>query len=157
MCCSWIPLRSDQPIQRTIEHTTAVESEEIMASGDAQRVWFPEMLDELEHAWATGLCWDELVVFCHRMTDKGNAIRAWRGISKPLFRCPKCGVVARSDTKVSIRSALFALQKIGAVTETERKALDKSWRDFRKEKRLDPYGRAELPPHTEESESHSCH
>lgn len=59
-----------------------------------------------------------------------------------MFRCPKCGAVSRSDTAaVSIRSALFALIKIGAVTETEHKALDKRWRKYKTENRLDAYGR----------------
>jgi len=49
-----------------------------------------------------------------------------------LTRCPRCGAKSRSDISgVSIRSALFALKKIGVVTEAEHEALDKSWRKYK--------------------------
>ena len=85
-------------------------------------------------------------------------IRESRGIKPPLTRCPGCGAVSRSDISgVSIRSAIFALKKIGAVTEAEHKALDKSWRKYKTRNRLDAYGRrAEPPQNTEGDESDSC-
>jgi hypothetical protein len=29
-----------------------------MASGDAQRVWFPEMIEELTSAWSASTTWE---------------------------------------------------------------------------------------------------
>jgi len=129
-----------------------------MPSGDAQRVWFPEMLDELERTWSASVSWEELADFCHRMTEKRKNIRASSGIKPPLTRCSKCGAVSRSEVSgVSIRSALFALKKTGAVTEAELKALDKSWRKHKTRNRLDAYGRkAEPPQETRGDESDSC-
>ena len=129
-----------------------------MASGDAQRVWFPEMLDELERTWSATVSWEELADFCHRMTEKRKDIRQSGAIEPPLTRCPRCGAVSRSDVSgVSIRSALFALKKIGAVTEAEHKALDKSWRKYKTRNRLDAYGRKARPPQKPEGdESDSC-
>jgi hypothetical protein len=114
-----------------------------MASGDAQRVWFPEMLDELERKWSSAsVSWEELADFCQVLTQKRKGIRESRGIELPLTRCPRCGAISRSDVSgVSIRSALFALKKSGAVTEAEHEALDKSWRRFKTRNRLDAYGR----------------
>ena len=129
-----------------------------MASGDAHRVWFPEMLEELGSTWSASMTWEELADFCHRMTEKRKDIRESRGIEPPLTRCPRCGAVSRSDTSaVSIRSALFALKKVGAVTEAEYKALDKSWRKYKTRNRLDAYGRKAGPPRNPEGdESDSC-
>ena len=129
-----------------------------MASGDSQRVWFPEMLGELERTWSASVSWEELADFCHRMTEKRKDIRESRGIEPPLTRCPTCGAVSRSDVSgISIRSALFSLKKIGAVTEVEHNALDKSWREYKTRNRLDVYGRkAEPPQNTEGDKSDSC-
>lgn len=129
-----------------------------MASGDAQRVWFPEMLDELERAWSASVSWEELSHFCQRMTEKRKRIRESRGIEPPMIRCARCGVASRSDISgVSIRSALFALKKIGAVTEAEHKVLDKSWRKYKAKNQLDAFGRKAGPPRdTESGELDAC-
>jgi len=129
-----------------------------MPAGDAQRVWFPEMLDELLHLWSASASWEELADFCHGMTEKRKEICESRGIKSPLFRCWTCGVVARSAIpEVSIRSALFALKKMGAITEAERKALDKSWKNHKKSNGLDPYGRRlESSENAKSNESDPC-
>lgn len=114
-----------------------------MPAGDAQRVWFPEMLEELQHMWSSSPSWDELAEFCQRMAEKRKQICESRGIKSPRFRCPTCGAEARArDPEVSIRSAFFALKKIGVITEVERKGFDKSWNNHKKNNRLDPYGRS---------------
>ena len=45
-----------------------MEGLDLMPSDDAQRVWFPEMLEELKTAWLSSMSWDELSDFCARMT-----------------------------------------------------------------------------------------
>ncbi len=129
-----------------------------MAAGDAQRVWFPEMLDELERTWSASVSWEELADFCYRMIEKRKALRESRGIKPPLTRCRRCGAESRVDISgVSIRSALFALEKIAAVTEAERKALEKSWRKYKTRNQLDPYGQRSAQPHnTVGNDSDSC-
>ncbi len=75
-----------------------------MPSGDAQRVWFPQMIEELETSWSKTMPWEDLADFCARMTEKQKQIRRERGIQHPKTRCPKCGKASRSDTSgVSIR------------------------------------------------------
>ncbi len=56
-----------------------------MASGDAQRVWFPEMLEELRRMWSQAMAWDDLAKFCQRMTKKRKSIREAKG---PLSKIP---------------------------------------------------------------------
>ncbi len=113
-----------------------------MPSGDAQRAWFPEMLEELKTSWSRTLFWEELADFCALMTERRSHIRRERGIRPPQARCPKCGKVPRADIAgVSIRSALFALRNNGIITDDEFKRLDKSWMKHKQRNDLDAYGR----------------
>jgi len=68
-----------------------------MPSGDAQRVCFPERLEELKTSWSETMSWDELADFCARMTEIRMQIREEPGIQSPKTRCPRCGKVSRSD------------------------------------------------------------
>ena len=127
-----------------------------MAAGDAHRVWFPEMLDELEQSWPDSMTWEELAQFCERMSEMRRRIRESRGINPVSFRCPKCGEESRSNEgDVSIRSALYALRKTGIVAEAEFQALDKQWRHYRKMRGLDAYGN-EVEHVKQREASHTC-
>lgn len=112
-----------------------------MPPGDAQRVWFPAMLEALRSTWSSSMGWDEAIAFCARMTELRREIRQARGLRPPHMRCSHCGSEARSDIKgVSVRSALFALRKEGIVSEAERRELDRSWKRYRAEHGLDHLG-----------------
>ncbi len=41
-----------------------------MPAGDAQRAWFPEMLEDLKSYWSTDWSWKGFSVFCEVMTEK---------------------------------------------------------------------------------------
>lgn len=110
-----------------------------MASGDAQRAWFPEMLEDLRSQWSSDMSWDEIAAFCRCMTEKRQTIRESRGIKPPRRSCRKCGG-RMGLPPISIRSALFALRKTGAVDEAAFKKLDREWKRHRKANGLDAYG-----------------
>ncbi len=113
-----------------------------MASGDPLRVWFPEMLDALASTWSPSMSWEELADFCRVMTGRRAAIRAARGIEAPRFWCDRCEKVSRHDIAgVTIRSALFALKKVGKLDADQLAALDRAWRKYRAAHRLDSLGR----------------
>lgn len=113
-----------------------------MPAGDAQRVWFPEMLSELRRVWSVHMSWDDLAALCARVTEMRSEIRRTRGILPPLTRCRACGRASRSDIPgVSVRSALFALASEGLVTDAELRRLDHDWKKHRAALRLDRYGR----------------
>ena len=113
-----------------------------MPAGDAQRVWFPEMIEDLKRSWSKAMNWRELADFCELMTQKRDQICQERGIQPPKTRCSKCGELSRSAiSDVSIRSALFALKNNGVITDAEFKALGKSWLKYKAKCGLDPYGR----------------
>ncbi len=116
-----------------------------MPAGDAQRVWFPEMLEELKASWSKTMSWDDLADFCARMTETRKQIRYERGIRPPKTRCSRCGKVSRSDISgVSIRSALFALKNNGVITDDEFKEIDKSWMKHKKKNDLDAHGQKSI-------------
>ena len=133
-----------------------------MPAGDAQRVWFPEMLEELKASWSEAMSWDELADFCARMTKMRKQIREERGIQPPKMRCNRCGgaMLPLSDVSgISIRSALFALRNNGVITNDELKKLDKSWMKHKKKKGLDAHGRPPAPTRQEETSgtNTNCH
>ena len=112
-----------------------------MAAGDAQRVWFPEMIEKIKSQWSSSMTWEDLIEFCRMITKKRKQLRESRGIKPPRYKCPQCGSVSQEDIHaVSIRSALFVLRKNGVVSEDEFKALDKKWEKYGKENDLDAYG-----------------
>ena len=47
-----------------------------MPAGDAQRAWFPEMLEDLKSHWSSDMTWEELAVFCRDMTEKRQRIKS---------------------------------------------------------------------------------
>ena len=110
-----------------------------MASGDAQRAWFPELLDDLKSYWSNDITWEELAVFCRYMTEKRQKIKEARGIRLPRMTCRKCGG-RMVLPPISIRSALFALRKAEVIDESEFRKLDREWAKHRKANGLDAYG-----------------
>ena len=139
------PLAAARRIRRARVAATLHEGDERetgMATGDAGRVWFAEMLQELASTWSPSMTWEELADFCQRMTGTRRALRAERGILPPMTRCRRCGKVSRSDIQgVSIRSALFALKRMDRLGEEDFKALDKRWKRHKERHGLDPFGR----------------
>lgn len=109
-----------------------------MASGDVQRAWFPEMLADLKQRWLSHeMTWDELAVFCREMTEQRQEIKEAGNIKKSWGTCNTCGGKL-SLGPISIRSALFALRKTGAIDHDRFKSLDRDWAKYRKMNGLQP-------------------
>ncbi len=64
-----------------------------VAAGDAQRVWFPEMIERLRVRWHRGMPCDALIVLRDELNAQLQRIRSERGIHPPIFKCPCCGHV----------------------------------------------------------------
>ena len=113
-----------------------------MAAGDAQRVWYPEMLGDLKTHWTLGMPWDDVIAFCQRMTIMRRELAVQKDIKPPMITCRKCGTRSRAAyPTVSVRSLIFALQKIGVVSAEEFKEMDRDWKRHQREDNLDGYGR----------------
>lgn len=112
-----------------------------MPSGDAQRAWFPEMLEELEKKWNPAMSWDECANLCKAMTRRRTAIRKKRKITGPRMRCKNCGGVHdMTPPPVSIRSVLFALKTLDLLDDEQFGLKDKDWKMHQRKHHLDSEG-----------------
>ena len=112
-----------------------------MPSGDAQRAWFPEMLEELKEKWSPAMSWDECVNLCKAMTRRRTAIRKKRRITGPRMRCKNCGGVHdMPPPPVGIRSLLFALKRLDLLDDEQFELKDKEWKRHQRKHRLDSEG-----------------
>jgi hypothetical protein len=118
-----------------------------MPSGDSTRVWFPEMLDELQKQWSKTLSWEECGLLCDRMTDARTKLKLAKGLKGPMMHCRHCNAVHEMRlAPITIRSLLFALRNQGVLSDPELTQLDSAWRRYRAKHRLDGCGkRREVP------------
>ena len=113
-----------------------------MAVGDAQRAWFPEMMTKLKETWNPQMSWEECADFCKKMNVFRESIWEDRKIKPARTWCSNCQEYHDSrPPEISIRSMLFALKKLNVIDDNELKALDKSWRKYRKASNPDAYGK----------------
>ena len=112
-----------------------------MVAGDAQRIWYPEMLTELKEFWSPSLPWDDVIVFCGRMTAMRKDIAVSRDIKPPIMKCHKCGTRTRGAyPTISVRSLIFALKKVKSISDYELKAIDLDWKRYQRKNALTGYG-----------------
>lgn len=115
-----------------------------MPSGDAQRQWFPEMIEMLREQWDPELTWVELALLAARLDAVLAGIRKERSIQPPMFHCPKCGKYGRSAfSGITVNATVFAAGRFGIAPEAEAKGLSRRWTKYRKEHHLDGHGKKE--------------
>ena len=114
-----------------------------MPAGDAQRVWFPEMLARLKQIDFAFDDWPAVADFCSEMTEFRSELRQAKGIKDPLMKCRRCGQPLVFFDGISIRSFIFAIHKQAVISESELKQLDLSWSKYRKIHQLNKFGRAQ--------------
>lgn len=120
-----------------------------MPSGDSTRVWFPEMLAEMQKQWGKTLSWEECGALCERMTEFRTKLKLEKGLRGPMMHCRQCNAVHEMRLPpITIRSLLFALRKQGAVSDTELAQLDAAWKRYRAQHRLDGCGKRRDVPGT---------
>ena len=85
-----------------------------MAAGDAQRVWFPEMIESLRSRWRQGLSFEAIVKLRDDLDAMLQRIRSERHIRPPVFKCPKCGHVGEgAEPHVSVRAMILSVIRFG--------------------------------------------
>ncbi len=115
-----------------------------MPYGDAQRTWFPEMLDVLRDRWRanTNLSFGEMIALRDELDAMLHRIRSERHIRTPVIRCRRCGRVGpAAEPDVTVRAMIFSLGRFGIVPGDAMKTLDKRWAAYRKQHGLDLYGK----------------
>ena len=117
-----------------------------MPSGDAQRTWFPEMVEELRSRWRTDLSLPDLIELRDQFDAMLHRVRSARQLHTPVIRCRTCGHVGpAAEPDVSVRSLIIALGRFGIASVEEAKALEKRWAAYRKAQALDLHGKPAVP------------
>ena len=82
-------------------------SHKVMAAGDAQRVWFDEMIERLRLKWHREMQPEELVKLRDELDEILQQIRSDRQLRPPVLRCPECGHVGEvAASHVSVRAMI---------------------------------------------------
>lgn len=115
-----------------------------MASGDAQRTWFPEMIEMLGQTWSPSISESELLALRDRLDSTLQTIRSERHILPAMMWCPNCQAHHPSaPPKVSVRAMILALGRFEMASASEVKALERRWNTYRRRNQLDRYGMKE--------------
>ena len=115
-----------------------------MASGDAQRTWFPEMIEMLNQTWSASMSESEWLALRDRLDTILQTIWSARHILPAMMWCPHCQARHRSaPPKVSVRAIILALGRFGMASASEVKALERRWNTYRRRHHLDRYGMKE--------------
>jgi hypothetical protein len=113
-----------------------------MASGDASRTWFSEMVEALRREWRPDMPWGQVIALRDRLDAMLQEIRSSRQIRPPTMWCPACNErTQQAPPSVSVRALIFALGRFGIAPQAEVKSLEKRWAKHRKENSLDRNGR----------------
>jgi len=113
-----------------------------MAAGDAQRVWFPEMIDQLRSQWHQSMSFDAIVELRDDLEAMLQRIRSERRIRPAVFRCPHCGHVGEgAEPHVSVRAMILSLLRFGIGAAEQMHTLEKAWAAHRKQNGHDIYGK----------------
>ncbi len=112
-----------------------------MPAGDANRTWFPELVDMLQSAWNEAMSMDQLIELTGQLATKLQTLRNERNIKPAMMWCPKCQTRHRAaPPQVSVRATILALRRFGIADDETVKVLEKRWKKHRDEHQLDLYG-----------------
>src|SRR5215813_10077576 len=115
-----------------------------MASGDAQKVWFAELIAMVGQAGEAARSLDTLLRFRDRLNTTLQTIRHTRQILPAMMWCPHCQARHRAaPPSVSVRATILALGRYTRTTASEVQALEKRWNRYRKQQQLDRDGQSE--------------
>lgn len=113
-----------------------------MAAGDAQRVWFEEMVDTLRSKWQRELPFQELIRLRDELDEMLQRIRSERQLRPPVFKCPKCGHIGEGAApQVSVRAMILSVIRFDIDDGDATRAEEKPWKAYQKENRLDLNGK----------------
>ena len=114
-----------------------------MASGDAQRTWFPEMIVRLRSEWHEEVSMRALISLRDELDGMLQRIRTGRNIQTPIVTCRTCGTTGpAAEPHVSVRALILAVARFGIASKDQTRVLEKRWAEYRKQHRLDIEGKA---------------
>src|SRR5438477_134434 len=99
-----------------------------LPAGDAQRVWFPEMLAKLRSDWDQAMPLARLTRLRDDLDRMLREIRHEREILPPVIHCRNCGRIGRAaEPRVGVRAVILAAGRFGLSAPTIAKKLEKEW------------------------------
>ena len=115
-----------------------------MAAGDAQKVWFPELIAMVRQAGDPAMSMDALLRLRDRLNTTLQTIRHTRQTLPAMMWCPHCQARHRAaPPTVSVRATILALGRFTRATAVEVQALEKRWNSYRRQHHLDRDGQPE--------------
>jgi hypothetical protein len=115
-----------------------------MPAGDAQKVWFPEMIETLRSEWHHGMSFEATIELRDALDAMLQRIRSERHIRSPVFKCPLCGHVGEgAQPHVSVRAMFLSLLRFGIADAEQIKTFEKRWALYRQQNNLDVFGKRE--------------
>src|SRR6266849_842195 len=107
-------------------HDAATRGRRVMASGDAQKVWFPELIEMVRQAGAPAMSMDALLRLRDRLDTALQTIRRTRQIVPAMMWCSHCQARYRAaPPSVSVRATILALGCFACAMASEVQALEK--------------------------------
>ena len=115
-----------------------------MASGDANKIWFPEIITKLKTDWNASMSWEEIIQFRDNLDKTLQEIRTTRNIQTAMMWCPKCQKRHRSaPPKISVSALILALSRFNIEKKEIVKKIEKGWKAYKANNKLDLYGKPE--------------
>src|SRR5919201_1375559 len=116
-----------------------------MASGDAQKVWFPELIAIVRQMGEPSMSMDALLRLRDQLDTTVKTLRQTRQILPAMMWCPHCQARHRAaPPSVSVRATILALGRYTRATASEVQTLEKQWNRYRKQHQLDRDGQPEV-------------
>ena len=113
-----------------------------MAAGDANRAWFPEIVEELRERWRDDLDTGELISLAACLDASLQQLRSRRRTTTAIIWCPRCNERHRSASpRLSVRAAILATKGLEVTTPENAKKAERLWNKHRRFAGRDPYGR----------------
>ena len=120
-----------------------------MASGDAHKVWFPELIAIVRQVGEPSMSMDALLRLRDQLDTTLKTLRQTRQILPAMMWCPHCQARHRAaPPSVSVRATILALGRFTPATALEVQALEKRWNGYRRQHQLNRDGQPEdtVPP-----------
>ena len=118
-----------------------------MPAGDAQRTWFPEMVETLRARLYPATPFPRLIELREQLDALLQSIRSERHIVPPLMYCSRCKTRHRAAApRVSVRALILALPRFAICSPDDARDLEKSWKRYRESEQLNLYGDPVVAP-----------
>lgn len=117
-----------------------------MSLDDAQRIWFPEVIEQLRARWQPGMPFEGLVELRNDLDATLQRVRSEGDIKSPVIRCRQCRYFGPGpEPHVSVRAMILSTARFNIAPNEETYALEKGWSAYRKQHDLDIYGVPVVP------------